>query len=73
MQDGNTSDMYFDIATLIEFLSQIFPLEPGDVIATGTPSGVGAAREPAVWLAAGDVVEVEIEDVGLLRNVVVDE
>lgn len=73
MQDGNTSDMFFDIATLIEFLSQIFPLEPGDVIATGTPSGVGAAREPPVWLAGGDVVEVEIESIGLLRNEVVDE
>lgn len=73
MQDGNTSDMFFDIATLIEFLSQIFPLEPGDVIATGTPSGVGAAREPAFWMTPGDVVEVEIEDVGLLRNVVVSE
>jgi 2-keto-4-pentenoate hydratase/2-oxohepta-3-ene-1,7-dioic acid hydratase in catechol pathway len=73
LQDGNTSDMYFDIATLIEFLSQIFPLESGDVIVTGTPSGVGAAREPARWLLPGDVVEVEIENVGLLRNEVVDE
>jgi 2-keto-4-pentenoate hydratase/2-oxohepta-3-ene-1,7-dioic acid hydratase in catechol pathway len=73
MQQGNTGQMVFAIAELIRFLSTIFPLEPGDVIATGTPSGVGAAREPARWLRPGDVVEVEIEGVGVLRNEVVAE
>lgn len=73
MQDGNTSQMVFRIGELIEFMSTIFPLEPGDVIVTGTPSGVGAAREPARWLVAGDVVEVEIENIGVLRTAVVAE
>jgi len=73
MQQGNTRDMCFGIAELISFLSTIFPLEPGDVIATGTPSGVGAAREPQRWLRPGDVVEVEIEGIGALRNEVVAE
>lgn len=73
MQDGNTRDMVFGIGELIEFLSAIFPLEAGDVIATGTPSGVGAGRKPPRWLAPGDVVEVEIEGIGTLRNEVVAE
>jgi len=73
MQDGNTADLCFGIAELIEFLSGIFPLEPGDVIATGTPSGVGAAQTPPRWLVPGDVVEVEIDGIGVLRNDVVDE
>ncbi|MFQ5634391.1 MAG: fumarylacetoacetate hydrolase family protein [Gammaproteobacteria bacterium] len=73
MQRGNTAQLCFGIADLIEFLSAIFPLEPGDVIATGTPSGVGAARDPVRWLRPGDVVEVEIEGVGTLSNEVVDE
>jgi 2-keto-4-pentenoate hydratase/2-oxohepta-3-ene-1,7-dioic acid hydratase in catechol pathway len=73
MQDGNTSQMVFSIAELIEFLTKIFPLEPGDVIATGTPSGIGAARKPPRWLVPGDVVEVEIEGIGTLRNEVVAE
>jgi 2-keto-4-pentenoate hydratase/2-oxohepta-3-ene-1,7-dioic acid hydratase in catechol pathway len=73
MQDGNTSQMVFRIGELIEYMAAIFPLEPGDVIVTGTPSGVGAAREPARWLVAGDVVEVEIEHIGVLRTAVVAE
>lgn len=73
MQDGNTGDMVFGIGALIEYLSAIFPLEPGDVIATGTPSGVGAGREPPRWLVPGDVVEVEIESIGILRNEVIAE
>lgn len=73
MQDGNTGDMVFGIGPLIEYLSAIFPLEPGDVIATGTPSGVGAGREPPRWLVPGDVVEVEIAGIGTLRNPVVAE
>lgn len=73
MQDGNTRDMVFGIGEIVEYLSAIFPLEPGDVIATGTPSGVGAGREPPRWLVPGDVVEVEIEGIGVLRNEVVAE
>ncbi|MBT8441562.1 MAG: fumarylacetoacetate hydrolase family protein [Gammaproteobacteria bacterium] len=73
MQDGDTSQMVFRIGELIEFMTAIFPLEPGDVVVTGTPSGVGAAREPARWLVAGDVVEVEIKQIGVLRTAVVAE
>jgi len=73
LQDGNTRDMVFRIAELIEFLTKIFPLEPGDVIVTGTPSGIGAARKPPRWLVPGDVVEVDIQGVGVLRNGVVAE
>jgi len=65
--------MVFPIGELIEFITAIFPLEPGDVIVTGTPSGVGAARDPARWLVPGDVVEVEIDHIGVLRTAVVAE
>ena len=61
MQTGNIDDLCFDIGALIEYLSTICRLEPGDVIVTGTPSGVGAARDPQVWLQPGDVVEVDID------------
>lgn len=73
LQDGTTRDMVFGIAALIEFLTKIFPLAPGDVIVTGTPSGIGAARKPPRWLVPGDVVEVDIEGIGTLRNEVVAE
>ncbi len=73
MQTGRIDDLCFDIGALIEYLSKIFQLEPGDVIATGTPGGVGAARDPQVWLRPGDVVEVDIDRVGVLHNEVVDE
>lgn len=73
MQSGRVDDLCFGIGALIEYLSAIFPLNPGDVIATGTPGGVGAARDPQVWLRPGDVVEVEIDRIGVLRNEVVDE
>ena len=73
MQTGDVDDLCFDIGALIEYLSTIFQLEPGDVIATGTPGGIGAARNPQVWLQPGDVVEVEINRIGVLRNEVVDE
>ncbi len=73
MQAGRIDDLCFDIGALIEYLSTICQLEPGDVIATGTPSGVGVARNPQVWLKPGDVVEVDIDRVGVLRNEVVDE
>jgi 2-keto-4-pentenoate hydratase/2-oxohepta-3-ene-1,7-dioic acid hydratase in catechol pathway len=67
MQDGNTRDMIFDIPTIIESLSGGMTLEPGDVISTGTPSGVGFARTPPVFLNPGDRVEGEIEGIGILQ------
>jgi 2-keto-4-pentenoate hydratase/2-oxohepta-3-ene-1,7-dioic acid hydratase in catechol pathway len=70
-QDSNTRHMIFDVATIISVLSRGMTLEPGDIIATGTPSGVGFARHPPEFLKAGDVVECEIEGIGLLRNHVV--
>lgn len=73
MQSSNTSKMIFKVAYLISYLSQGITLEPGDVIATGTPEGVGVFRDPPVLLKAGDVYEVEIEGLGLLRNPVVTE
>jgi len=67
MQDGNTRDMIFDIPTIIESLSAGLMLEPGDIISTGTPSGVGFARVPPVFLKPGDKVEGEIEGIGTLE------
>jgi 2-keto-4-pentenoate hydratase/2-oxohepta-3-ene-1,7-dioic acid hydratase in catechol pathway len=72
MQDSNTDDMIFDVATLVSVLSQAMTLEPGDVIATGTPAGVGYARHPPQFLQAGDRCEVEIEGLGVLSNLVAD-
>ncbi|HXZ03844.1 MAG TPA: fumarylacetoacetate hydrolase family protein [Ktedonobacteraceae bacterium] len=71
-QEGNTSMMIFPIRTIIATLSLGMTLEPGDIIATGTPSGVGFTRNPPEFLKAGDVMETEIEDIGTLRNVVVN-
>ncbi len=71
MQDASTADMVFSVAEIIAFASQLMTLVPGDVIATGTPSGVGFKREPPVYLAAGDTVAVTIKGVGRLRNPVV--
>lgn len=68
MQDANTAHMIFTVAGLISILSQSVTLEPGDIIVTGTPSGVGHARKPPVYLRAGDVMEAEIEGIGILRN-----
>jgi acylpyruvate hydrolase len=73
LQEGHTSMMIFSVAHLIADMSQVMTLEPGDVIATGTPSGVGDARTPPRWLRPGDVVRVEIERVGVLENPVVAE
>ncbi len=73
MQDSNTDQMIFDVPRLIEFLSETITLEPGDVIATGTPPGVGFARNPPVFLKAGDQMEVLIEGMGGLGNPVVEE
>jgi 2-keto-4-pentenoate hydratase/2-oxohepta-3-ene-1,7-dioic acid hydratase in catechol pathway len=71
MQNSNTEQMIFSVGQLLAYLSQVFTLEPGDLIYTGTPPGVGAARKPPVYLKGGDVVEVEIERLGVLRNPVV--
>ena len=71
MQSSNTGKMIFPVAYLVSYLSQGLTLEPGDVIATGTPEGVGVFRDPPVLLKAGDVFEVEIEGLGTLRNPVV--
>jgi len=68
LQDANTSRMYFSVAEIISYVSRSFTLEPGDVIATGTPSGVGVFRDPPRFLADGDVVTVEIERIGRLVN-----
>jgi 2-keto-4-pentenoate hydratase/2-oxohepta-3-ene-1,7-dioic acid hydratase in catechol pathway len=68
MQDSNTNEMIYRIPYLIHYLSQAFTLLPGDVIATGTPHGVGAFREPPVWLEADDIVTVKIEGLGVLSN-----
>ena len=73
MQNANTADMIFSVATTISLLSQTMTLEPGDLIATGTPEGVGYARKPPVWMKGGDVVEVEVEGIGVLRNPIRDE
>jgi 2-keto-4-pentenoate hydratase/2-oxohepta-3-ene-1,7-dioic acid hydratase in catechol pathway len=72
-QDGRTDDLIFDCWEMVAHLSTVFTLEPGDVISTGTPSGVGVAMDPPRWLASGDVVRVEIEGLGVLENPVVDE
>jgi 2-keto-4-pentenoate hydratase/2-oxohepta-3-ene-1,7-dioic acid hydratase in catechol pathway len=71
MQNSNTQQMIFNVGYLLAYLSQVFTLEPGDLIYTGTPPGVGFARKPPVFLKGGDVVEVEIEGLGTLRNPVV--
>jgi 2-keto-4-pentenoate hydratase/2-oxohepta-3-ene-1,7-dioic acid hydratase in catechol pathway len=73
LQQGELADLCIDIPDIIVYLSEIFALQPGDVIATGTPSGVGFARDPQRWLVPGDTVEVEISGIGVLRNTVTDE
>ena len=72
LQDGNTRDMIFNVATLISYISQGITLEPGDVIATGTPNGVGDARKPPIYLKNGDVIEIEVGNLGRLTNRVED-
>jgi 2-keto-4-pentenoate hydratase/2-oxohepta-3-ene-1,7-dioic acid hydratase in catechol pathway len=73
MQEASTADMLFDVATLVATLSEAMALAPGDVIVTGTPSGVGFARTPPYFLKPGDVCEIELEGYGVLRNPVLDE
>ena len=73
MQDGNTGQMIFSVAALVSILSEFTTLEPGDIISTGTPSGVGHARKPPVYLHPKDIVEAEIDGIGVLRSPVVME
>jgi 2-keto-4-pentenoate hydratase/2-oxohepta-3-ene-1,7-dioic acid hydratase in catechol pathway len=73
MQDQPIRDMIFPIAQIVAYISAFTPLSPGDVIATGTPGGVGAKRTPPVWLKAGDRVEIDIGPMGTLSNTVIDE
>ena len=70
-QNGNTHTLIFDVAAIIAFLTQQLTLEPGDIIATGTPSGVGLGMNPQVWLQPGDTVRMEIDGIGVLENAVV--
>ena len=70
VQDGSTSKMIFGVRETVAFLSTIMTLEPGDIIATGTPAGVGQARDPQLFLGTGDVVEVEVDRIGTLTNTV---
>jgi acylpyruvate hydrolase len=73
MQDGRTDDLVFPVRSLITILSECMTLEPGDVVVTGTPSGVGYARKPPVWMKAGDTVEIEVPGLGKLTNSIQDE
>ena len=73
VQSARASQMIFDIPFVIEYISRWAVLRPGDVIATGTPGGVGARREPPLWIKAGDRIEVEVEGIGVLANPVIDE
>src|SRR6185295_14167109 len=68
MQKSNTRNLIFNVPALVSHISQTMTLEPGDVISTGTPSGVGFVRNPPVFLKPGDIVEIEIEGIGVLRN-----
>jgi 2,4-didehydro-3-deoxy-L-rhamnonate hydrolase len=68
LQDSNTSNMIFGVAEIVSFVSQAITLEPGDLIITGTPAGVGAFRDPPVWLQPGDEITIEIDGVGSITN-----
>ena len=70
-QDASTADMIFPVAELVSYASQVFPLEPGDVITTGTPSGVGVGMDPMRFLAPGDIVRIEIDRLGAIEHEVV--
>jgi 2-keto-4-pentenoate hydratase/2-oxohepta-3-ene-1,7-dioic acid hydratase in catechol pathway len=73
MQRSGTDMLIHDIPTIIAFCSMFTPLAPGDIIATGTPDGIGAKRNPPVWMKAGDVLEVEVDRIGVLRTRIADE
>jgi 2-keto-4-pentenoate hydratase/2-oxohepta-3-ene-1,7-dioic acid hydratase in catechol pathway len=72
-QESNTKQLIFDCYSLVEHFSTAFTLEPGDIVATGTPSGVGIAQKPPKLLVAGDVVRIEIEGLGQIENTVIAE
>ena len=73
VQDASTDDLVFDVATLVAVLSVAFTLHAGDIIVTGTPAGVGLARKPPLWMKPGDVCEVELDGLGVLRNPVAEQ
>ncbi|MBZ9799418.1 fumarylacetoacetate hydrolase family protein [Mesorhizobium sp. ES1-4] len=73
VQNASTDDMIFDVVSLISIISEAITLEPGDILVTGTPSGVGMARKPQLFMKHGDICEVELEGVGILSNVVADD
>jgi 2-keto-4-pentenoate hydratase/2-oxohepta-3-ene-1,7-dioic acid hydratase in catechol pathway len=72
MQDGSTADMIWSVAELIEYISAVITLEPGDIVLTGTPSGVGVYRDPPVFLEPGDRARCEIDVIGTVENPIVD-
>ena len=73
MQDASTSDWLFSLPRLLSFLSQRITLEPGDIVSTGTPAGVGVFRKPAIFLKPGDIVRLEADEIGVLQNNVTTE
>jgi acylpyruvate hydrolase len=73
MQSASTNDLIFDVATLVSTISEAMTLAPGDIIVTGTPAGVGGMRKPQVFMKPGDICEVEVEGIGLLRNSIIAE
>jgi 2-keto-4-pentenoate hydratase/2-oxohepta-3-ene-1,7-dioic acid hydratase in catechol pathway len=73
MQDANTDVFLWNVVEALRIITECMTLEPGDVIITGTPAGVGYARTPPVWMAPGDICEIEVEGVGILSNPIVDE
>jgi 2-keto-4-pentenoate hydratase/2-oxohepta-3-ene-1,7-dioic acid hydratase in catechol pathway len=73
MQHANTSQMIFSVQKIIEYVTEWTPLKPGDLIVSGTMGGVGFARTPPVFMKPGDIAEVEIEKIGVLRNTIEDE
>ena len=73
LQEANTTDMIFGVAETVALLTECLTLEPGDLLVMGTPSGVGGARNPQVWMKPGDVCEVEIEGIGILSNPIAQE
>jgi 2-keto-4-pentenoate hydratase/2-oxohepta-3-ene-1,7-dioic acid hydratase in catechol pathway len=70
MQHGHTADMLFPVATLIAYISQYMTLEPGDVIITGTPAGIGAFRQPPIYLQPGDRLRFEVTKVGMMEHLI---
>jgi 2-keto-4-pentenoate hydratase/2-oxohepta-3-ene-1,7-dioic acid hydratase in catechol pathway len=72
MQDGTTADLLWDVPALIEYITAVITLDPGDLIATGTPAGVGVFRDPPVFLEPGDRVRCEIEGIGTIENPIID-